>query len=251
MQRLRVFSFLLLIFTFAACTQKESTQVASADANVPSRTVAAQAPQNQPPASSSAALQPAAPPATAPPPVVQTRTLEIPAGTTIPVRNNQPIDSSQVVPGQAISAHVNSDVRDAHGRVVLPRGAAARLIVESASEPGKIKGAADLVLLLQSVSFAGQRYTVHTSAVREQGSKGIGKNKRTGKFLGGGAAIGGIIGGIAGGGKGALIGGASGAAAGGAAQVVTRDKSVKIPAETLMTFRLQRPVQVVERHRQG
>jgi hypothetical protein len=162
------------------------------------------------------------------------------------VRNNEPIDSSQVVPGQMIPAQLNSEVRDAHGRVVIPRGANARLVVESASKAGKIKGSADLVVLLQSVSVGGRRHTVHTNPVREQGSKGIGKNKRTGKFVGGGAAAGGILGAIVGGGKGALIGGASGAAVGGTAQVMTREKSIKIPAGTPMTFRLQKPIQVVE-----
>ena len=82
-------------------------------------------------------------------------------------------------------------------------------------------------------------------SIGEKGKQGIGKNKRTGKFVGGSAAAGGIIGAIAGGGKGLIIGGLSGAVAGGAAQVLTKGKAIRIPAETLMTFRLETPVRMI------
>ena len=177
----------------------------------------------------------------------QTSTFVIPAGTQVSVRNDTPIDSSQAVPGQTYPAEVTTDIRDAHGKVVIPRGARAQLVTKSVSKAGKIRGASELVLGVKSVSIAGRQYDVQTTDIREKGKQGIGKNKRTGKFVGGGAAGGGIIGAIAGGGKGLIIGGLSGAAAGGAAQVLTRGKAIKIPAETLMTFRLETPVRIVER----
>ncbi len=68
-------------------------------------------------------------------------------------------------------------------------------------------------------------------------------NKRSGKYMGGGAALGAIIGAIAGGGKGAAIGAASGAGAGAATQILTRG-SVKVPAETLLTFKLDAPLRL-------
>lgn len=176
--------------------------------------------------------------------LVLPRTFEIPAGTPISVRSVEPIDSSNAAPGQTYAAEVTTAVRDAHGKLVIPPGARARLVIKSASKGGKIQGAADLVLALRSVSIDGRQYVVKTTDILEQGKKGIGKNKRTGKFVGGGAAFGGIIGAIAGGGKGAVIGGVTGAGAGGAAQVFTRGKSIKIPAETLMTFRLEAPVRI-------
>jgi len=178
--------------------------------------------------------------------VVQTKTVLIPVGTQISVRNGGPIDSSRAAPGQTYAAQVTNDVRNANGAVVIPHGAHARLVVKSVSSGGKIKGAADIVLALHSVSVAGKTYTVNTSNVREEGPKGIGANKRTGKYVGGGAAGGGILGAIVGGGKGAIIGGALGAGAGGTAQVLTKGKAIEIPAESLMTFRLQAPVRVVE-----
>jgi outer membrane lipoprotein SlyB len=72
----------------------------------------------------------------------------------------------------------------------------------------------------------------------------VGVNKRTAVFTGGGAAIGAIIGAIAGGGKGAAIGAASGAGAGAVTQIVTKGNSIKVPAETILTFKLDRTLQV-------
>jgi outer membrane lipoprotein SlyB len=63
-------------------------------------------------------------------------------------------------------------------------------------------------------------------------------------MLGGGAALGGLLGAIAGGGKGAVIGAITGAAAGGAVQVLTKGKEVRVPAETILTFKLDQPVRL-------
>ena len=178
---------------------------------------------------------------------IQTKTFEIPSGTEISVRNDEALDSANAVEGQTYAAEVTTDVKDANGAVVIPRGANAQLLIKSASSGGRIQGAADLVLALKSVSIEGKQYAINTTDIREEGSKGVGANKRTGEFVGGGAALGGIIGAIAGGGKGAIIGGASGAGAGAVTQILTKGKSIKIPAETLMTFRLEAPVRVIER----
>jgi YmgG-like glycine-zipper protein len=72
--------------------------------------------------------------------------------------------------------------------------------------------------------------------------EGLGKNERTGKYVGGGAVLGAIIGAITGGGKGAAIGAGAGAAAGAGVQVLTRGKSVDVPSESLLTFRLSEPL---------
>lgn len=90
----------------------------------------------------------------------------------------------------------------------------------------------------------GKEYRLDTSDVAREGKEGVGMNKRTGIFAGGGAAFGGIIGALAGGGKGAAIGALSGAGAGTAAQAVTRGKAAVIRSETLLSFRLERPVHI-------
>jgi hypothetical protein len=78
----------------------------------------------------------------------------------------------------------------------------------------------------------------------KKGRDGVGANRRTATFTGGGAAIGAIIGAIAGGGRGAAIGAASGAGAGAGTQIVTKGAAIRIPAETILTFQLAAPLQV-------
>jgi hypothetical protein len=56
------------------------------------------------------------------------------------------------------------------------------------------------------------------------------------------AFLGTITGAIAGGGKGAAIGAAAGAGAG--TQILTRAKKVNVPAESLLTFRLEKLLQM-------
>jgi hypothetical protein len=178
---------------------------------------------------------------------IKTTTFEVPAGTQVSVRNDELIDSSKATEGQTYAAEVTDDVRDAKGDVVIPRGANAQLVIKSVSSGGRIRGASDLVLDIQSVSVAGQQFAVSTTDLVKEGKDGVGANKRTAEYAGGGAALGAVIGAIAGQGKGAVIGGASGAGAGALAEVLTKGGSVKIPAETIMTFQLDKPVRIVER----
>jgi hypothetical protein len=178
---------------------------------------------------------------------IQTKTFVIPAGTEVSVRNDETIDSGNASDGQTYAAEVTADVRDANGAVVIPRGANAQLVIKSASGGGHIRGASDLVVDLRSISVGGKQYLVDASDIEQKGKSGIGANKRTGEFVGGGAALGAVIGAIAGQGKGAAIGAASGAGAGALGQILTKGSSVKIPAETVMTFKLDSPVKIVER----
>jgi hypothetical protein len=181
------------------------------------------------------------------PAAIQTKTFEVPIGTEVSVRNEETMDSSTAADGQVYAGEVTNDVKDAQGAVVIPRGANAQIVIKSASQGGRIRGASDLVIDLQSVSIGGQQYLLSTSDVVEEGKDGIGKNKRTAKYVGGGAAVGAIIGAIAGHGKGAAIGAATGAGAGALTQVLTKGNAINIPAETLLTFKLDKPLRVVQR----
>jgi hypothetical protein len=161
----------------------------------------------------------------------------IDAGTTITVRTNEEINASNS-DGRVFSGVVDQDVVNRGGDVAIPRGSNVELLVKGISN-------SQVELDLDSVTVNGQRYGIQTqdSVVSPQQADGLGANKRTGTFVGGGAAIGAIIGAIAGGGKGAAIGGGIGAAAGAGTQVLTRGKRVNVPAESLVTFRLERPLQ--------
>jgi hypothetical protein len=159
----------------------------------------------------------------------------IPPGTIVQVRTNQTIDSS-ATPGGVFAGVVAHDVTSRAGGVVIPGGSPVELIITHVS---KHKLAVDL----QAVTIAGQRYQVVSDSATVQGAQksGLGANKRTARFVGGGALGGTVIGAIAGGGTGAAVGAFAGAAGGATAQVLTKGKSVRVPAESLLTFRLTHP----------
>jgi hypothetical protein len=177
---------------------------------------------------------------------IHTKTYLLPAGTQVSVRTDDTINSATAVEGQTYAAEITDDVLDANGDVVIPHGSNAQVVIRSASKGGRFRGASDLVLDLQSVSVEGQQYMISTSDVRESGKQGLGANKRTAEYSGGGAALGAIIGAIAGGGKGAAIGAGAGAGGGALTQVLTKGGSIKVPAETVLTFQLDKPVKIVE-----
>lgn len=179
---------------------------------------------------------------------VTTDTHRLAAGTEISVQTEETIDGSTAADGQVFAAVVSESVRDADGKVVIPAGAKAQVIIKSLSQGGKIRGRDDLVLDLASVSIDGRQYALSTADLEEKGRQGVGTNKRTAEFLGGGAAIGGIVGAIFGGAKGAAIGAGAGAGGGAAAQALTKG-DIRVEAETILTFKLDAPLRVVERRR--
>jgi hypothetical protein len=160
----------------------------------------------------------------------------IPAGTQIAVRTNDRI-RAKTADGQVYTGVITNDVADANGNVVIARGANAELLIR------RIAGN-EIAVDLESLTVAGKRYAVAASENIESNRNGVGKNKRTGEFVGGGAVLGTILGAIAGGGKGAAIGAAAGAGAGAGTQMLTRGRSLDIPAESILTFRLEQPLAV-------
>jgi outer membrane lipoprotein SlyB len=177
--------------------------------------------------------------------VIHTKTYSLPVGTELSVRNEETIDSGKAAEGQTYAAEITRDVVDAAGDVVIPRGSNAQIVIRSASKGGRIRGSSDLVLDLKSVSVDGRKYALSTEDLAQRGKDGVGANKRTAEYSGGGAAIGAIIGAIAGGGKGAAIGAGSGAGAGALTQILTKGGSIRVPVETVLTFKLDRSLRVV------
>ena len=176
---------------------------------------------------------------------ISTRSATLPVGTRIAIRTDETIDSKTAVEGQIYAAEIYRDVLDPDGDVVLPQGANAKLAVRSASRGGRFKGTSDLLVDLASVSVGGRQYAVGSPDLETRGKQGLGANKRTAEYVGGASAIGAIIGAIAGQGKGAAIGAGAGAGAGVIAEVATKGGSVRIPAETVLTFQLDQPLRVV------
>jgi hypothetical protein len=170
----------------------------------------------------------------------------VPTDTKISVRADETINSATAAEAQTYAADVTDDVLDANGDVVIPHGSNARIVIRSASKGGRIRGASDLVLDLQSVSVEGQKYLVSTTDLQQTGKQGLGANRRTAEYTGGAAAVGAIIGAIAGGGKGAAIGAGAGAGGGALTQVLTKGGTIKVPAETVLTFQLDKPVKIIK-----
>lgn len=154
------------------------------------------------------------------------QTGNIPSGTEIKVRTDTAINATSTDAGRRYDGTVSDAVTDSNGNVVIPKGAHATL--STITEGDKV------ALDLTSVNVDGRAYNIESSSYK---SGGIGKNKRTAKYTGGGALAGTVIGAIAGGGKGALIGAIAGGAAGAGAQVLTSGKKIDVPAETELTFK--------------
>ena len=156
----------------------------------------------------------------------------LPSNTEIKVRTSNEIPAKPEA-NSTFTARVTEDVIDQSGKVAIPRGSEARLEAY-AKEDGK-----DTYLDLSSVTVDGRRYLLNTqgSAKGASAPGGLGANKRTAKYVGGGAAIGALLGAIFGGGMGPAIGELAGGGAGAGAQVYTgRDKA--IPAETVLSYKL-------------
>ena len=195
------------------------------------------APEPPPQQVAQASPAPLPPPPPAPPkPVVKEITL--PAGTVIPVRITETLDSKTAQPNDVFHGSLAGDL-GTQGGIAIPHGAPVMGRIVDAREAAHIKGTALLSIELTELTTHGRRIPLVTDAYSKEGA---GRGKNTAVKAGGGAALGAIIGGLAGGGKGAAIGGLAGGAAGTGVNAATRGEQIVIPTETLINFRLQSPV---------
>ena len=168
----------------------------------------------------------------------------LPQGTDIKVRTDTSIPAKP--PANArYTATVSNDIMDRSGSVLIPRGSRATLVAVPNSD-GK-----DTTLDLRSVNINGQRYSLEAQG--KSGSSapgGLGMNSRTGKYVGGGAAVGAVLGALLGGGKGAAIGALVGGAGGAGAQVYT-GRNKELPAETELSYKLAQDLQLRPMARSG
>ncbi|MFY9937487.1 MAG: hypothetical protein WAK33_11465, partial [Silvibacterium sp.] len=193
----------------------------------------AASPQSAAPASSPAAAQQASNSPQAEPVVV-------PDGTVLHIRINQRISVKTSHEGDPFDGTIVSPVA-VNGVEVIPAGSIARGRVVASHKRGHFKGRSVLELTLTGLDVNGRHYRLDTGTVVRTKN---GKGKRTAAFIGGGAGVGMLIGGVASGGVGLLIGGLSGAGAGTLGAAFTGNRDIDIPAETVMSFRLDQPIQL-------
>ena len=161
----------------------------------------------------------------------------IESGTTIQVRTTEDIDT-QSVDGRVYTGTIENDVRDTEGRLAIPAGSTAELVVRRGPEN-------EYVLDFDSVTINDRRYGVDATTNR-MGTSGvdvrnsnIGANKETARNVGGGAILGALLGAAIGGGDAAAKGAIAGAAVGATAQILTKGKRIHVPDETVLSYRLE------------
>lgn len=243
----------IAIVTMAALALCAGTAVAQQGSTAPDQTVpqAQQQPQSYPESQES---NPQTPPSTYPQNQqqypqnqqypntgTQSGTL-LPAGTQLSIRTDQDINATPDDQGRTFDAEISQDVMGPNGQVLIPRSSPAKLVVQDVKAGTMGAGNMEAALALQSIMINGRSYNVASDTQKASGDRGIGANKRTAEMTGGGALLGTVLGAVLGGGKGAAIGAIAGAGAGATAQVVTRGKQVKVPAETVLQFKLDQPI---------
>ncbi len=181
-------------------------------------------------------VQAPAPPPAPPRPVVKEITL--PAGTIVPVRITETLDSKTAQPNDVFHGSIAGDL-GTQGVIAVPHGSPVMGRIVDVKEAAHFKGASLLSIELTQVNARGKRITLVTDTYSKEGAA---RGKNTAAKAGGGAALGAIIGALAGGGKGAAIGGLAGGAAGTGVNAATRGQQAVIPTETLINFRLQSPI---------
>jgi hypothetical protein len=168
----------------------------------------------------------------------QRAAISIPAGTVFDVRLEETLDTQRNRAGDRFSATLRNPIV-IDGQTVLARGTRCEGHLVEAKPSGRFKGRAVLSVSLDSFDLNGRSYAIRTTSVgRESGRH----RKRNWILIGGGSGLGSALGAIAGGPAGALIGAGAGGAAGTAGAAITGKKNVRLPVETVLTFRLRNSV---------
>jgi hypothetical protein len=193
-------------------------------------------PRPSTPSPSTGASAPAASAAPAPAPAASA---SLAAGTSLTATTGAEIRSNKNKVGDTVSATVASDIKDSHGRVVIPAGSAVILKVTAIRESeNKSDKTGTLTLQPTSVSINGQSYPV-VASIQHVDTKLEGRKTNAGDVAkpAAGAAVGAVVGRVLGGStKGAVIGGVIGGAVGAQRAVETKDRDVVLPEGTSVTL---------------
>jgi len=235
-------ALLLSLGLLGACAKGENANTASADSTARNLTLA--------PAESSAAMRdaPATPPPTPPvaqnttpvsrpaterprPPAAPT-TVTLGVGTHFDMAATDTITSRTAKPGDAFTARVVEDVRNAAGKVVIPAGSSVTGTISDVKPAPNPNTPGTLTLAVSSVTIRGTNYPLEASIDSlETTHKGRGITTGDAAKVGAGAAAGAILGRVIGGNKrGTIIGGIVGGAVGAGVAQTSKDSDIVLPA---------------------
>jgi hypothetical protein len=199
--------------------------------------------QEQPPQQQ--AQQPPQPHNTRPPAAVPhyglPAALTIKPGTFVTVRVNQELSSNHNQQGDVFNASLAQPIV-VDGVVVAQRGQSVMGRVAEAVKAGRVSGTSRLALQLTGLTLAdGMQANVQSQLVTRNGQTSVGNDVGAVATT---TAVGAGIGAAADWGRGAAIGAGAGAAAGIVGVLLTRGHATVVYPETLLTFRVDTPVNV-------
>jgi hypothetical protein len=229
-RRRAIAALLASAMTLAGCTNKANTPAGQTPAGI-----ATTNPDGTNTASAGTNAANTAPATQAPTPAPQPAPLVLPRGTRLEVRLNRTIDVKHTESGDRFNGSLAQAVVVGN-TIAVPQGSGATGEVLLAHRRGRFKGQSTLALTLTRLDVNGTAYRIDTGTLARSKK---GKGKRTAALIGGGAGMGMLIGGIATGGVGLLVGGLAGGGAGALGAAFTGNRDLSIPAETVVTFRLQ------------
>lgn len=177
--------------------------------------------------------------AATPSPSPSAQGVTIPIGTKLHIRLEDGISTTRNHTGDRFAASLDGPLTVA-GKQVAP--AHSKLVGEltEVKQSGRIKGRAQLTMVLTKLVAGKQEYDLHTQPLTFTAPRTW---KRDTYLLAGSSALGAVIGAIAGGGKGAAIGAGIGGGAGTGWWLAERGAPVSYGPETRLTFTLARPLQ--------
>ncbi len=167
--------------------------------------------------------------------------LTLPSGAFVTVRTNQGLSSDRNQNGDTFYATL-AEPLIVDGIVVARKGSTVMGRISDMKKAGRWEGTSSLGLQLTNISLVdGQQIPVQSQVIGRDGVKSTANDAAA---IIGTTGLGALIGAAAAGGKGAAIGAGAGAAASTIGVLSTRGRPTEVYPETMLTFRLEAPVNI-------
>ena len=217
-------------FVFSNCA-KDSAEDATATTLQPEKARPAEARKATAPKMASSASAPAKAPRASIP-----TTIRVPEGTELSVLLIDSVSTKKSKAGDQFLASLAEPIA-VDGRKIVDRGTKVQGRVVDAEGSGRVKGRANIHLVLTSILDGAKTYPIVTRpfVAEAESTKG-----RDAGIIGGVAGVGAAIGAIAGGKSGAVKGAVIGGAAGTGTVLATKGKEVEFDSETKLKFTLEK-----------